>query len=169
MQNNALVTFKRHFRWASIKLDGSLSLHTLRKCCITNWANCISNPEVLILCWCLHKLHNVNTHLAKNFTYHAKDNNFSTTFTLIRFKVESHIFKIQSRSLNEENFISCFYISKRAGNDFSTSSAKITPLEDSWMDWESPIGGKIVLAKMGGGTSKTSGANNVHSLWAQVA
>ncbi len=47
MQNNALVTFKRHVRWAGIEPDGSLSIHTLRKCCITNWANSISNPEVV--------------------------------------------------------------------------------------------------------------------------
>jgi integrase len=47
MQNNALVTFKRHVRWAGIEPDGSLSIHTLQKCCITNWANSISNPEVV--------------------------------------------------------------------------------------------------------------------------
>ena len=49
MQNNALVTFKRHVRWAGIEPDGSLSIHTLRKCCITNWANSISNPEVVLV------------------------------------------------------------------------------------------------------------------------
>jgi len=47
MQNNALTTFKRHVRWAGIEPDGSLSIHTLRKCCITNWANSITNPEVV--------------------------------------------------------------------------------------------------------------------------
>jgi len=47
MQNNTLSTFKRHIRWAKIEPDESLSLHTLRKCCITNWANSITNPEVV--------------------------------------------------------------------------------------------------------------------------
>lgn len=47
MQNNTLTTFKRHVRWAGIEPDGSLSIHTLRKTCITNWANNISNPEVV--------------------------------------------------------------------------------------------------------------------------
>jgi len=47
MQNNTLVTFKRHVRWAGIEPQGSLSLHTLRKACITAWANGISNPEVV--------------------------------------------------------------------------------------------------------------------------
>ena len=45
--NNTLATFKRHVKWAGIKPQGSLSLHGLRKCCITNWANHISNPEVV--------------------------------------------------------------------------------------------------------------------------
>jgi len=47
MQNNTLTTFKRYLRWADIKPDGSLSIHTLRKSCITNWANEINNPEVV--------------------------------------------------------------------------------------------------------------------------
>jgi integrase len=47
MQNNTLTTFKRHVRWAGIKPNGSLAIHTLRKCCITNWANAINNPEVV--------------------------------------------------------------------------------------------------------------------------
>jgi len=47
MQNNTLTTFKRHVRWAGIEPQGSLSLHTLRKACITSWANSISNPEVV--------------------------------------------------------------------------------------------------------------------------
>lgn len=47
MQNNTLTTFKRHVRWAEIGPDGSLSLHTLRKACITNWANSVHNPEVV--------------------------------------------------------------------------------------------------------------------------
>lgn len=47
MQNNTLTTFKRYIRWASIKPNDSLSIHTLRKCCITNWANEINNPEVV--------------------------------------------------------------------------------------------------------------------------
>jgi integrase len=47
MQNNTLVTFKRHVKKAEIKPNGTLSLHTLRKSCITNWANEINNPEVV--------------------------------------------------------------------------------------------------------------------------
>ncbi len=47
MQNNTLATFKRHLRWAEIEPEDTLSLHTLRKCCITNWANNITNPEVV--------------------------------------------------------------------------------------------------------------------------
>ena len=47
MQNNTLSKFKRHLRWANITPEGSLSLHTLRKTCITNWANEIKNPEVV--------------------------------------------------------------------------------------------------------------------------
>lgn len=46
-QNNTLVKFKRHLRWAGIEPKGTLSIHTLRKCCITNWANEINNPEVV--------------------------------------------------------------------------------------------------------------------------
>lgn len=45
--NNTLTTFKRHVKWAGIAPQGSLSLHVLRKCCITNWANHINNPEVV--------------------------------------------------------------------------------------------------------------------------
>ncbi len=41
------MTFKRHLRWAGIEPQGQLSLHVLRKCCITNWANHVSNPEVV--------------------------------------------------------------------------------------------------------------------------
>jgi integrase len=48
MKNNILTTFKRYLRWAGIKSDGNLSIHTLRKCCITNLANEINNPEVVM-------------------------------------------------------------------------------------------------------------------------
>ena len=44
---NALIRFKRHVRLAGITPDGQLAIHTLRKCCITNWADNISNPEVV--------------------------------------------------------------------------------------------------------------------------
>jgi integrase len=47
MQNNTLNTFKRHVGWAEIKPTGTLSIHGLRKSCITNWANEINNPEVV--------------------------------------------------------------------------------------------------------------------------
>jgi len=46
LQNNTLTTFKRHAKRAGIKANGSLSIHTLRKSCITNWANRINNPQV---------------------------------------------------------------------------------------------------------------------------
>jgi len=39
MTNNTDREFKRHLRWAGIKSYGTLSLHTLRKSCIQNWAN----------------------------------------------------------------------------------------------------------------------------------
>jgi len=45
--NNTLTRFKRHVEWAGIEPQGSLSLHVLRKCCITNWANHTNNPEVV--------------------------------------------------------------------------------------------------------------------------
>lgn len=47
MQNNTLTIFKRHVKSAEIKPNGTLSLHTLRKSCIQNWANNITNPEVV--------------------------------------------------------------------------------------------------------------------------
>jgi integrase len=31
--------FKRHLKWADIKPNGTLSIHTLRKCCGKNWAD----------------------------------------------------------------------------------------------------------------------------------
>jgi len=37
--NNRLREFKRHLKWARIKANGSLSLHTLRKSCVQNWAD----------------------------------------------------------------------------------------------------------------------------------
>ena len=37
--NNRLREFKRHLKWAGIEPNGSLSLHTLRKSCVQNWAN----------------------------------------------------------------------------------------------------------------------------------
>ncbi|MBL7152075.1 MAG: site-specific integrase [Phycisphaerae bacterium] len=46
-QNNTLDTFKLRVRWAGIEPKGTLSLHTLRKSCITNWANNIKNPETV--------------------------------------------------------------------------------------------------------------------------
>jgi len=47
MQNNSLTTFKRHIKWTGIQPKGTLSIHTLRKSCIQNWANNITNPEVV--------------------------------------------------------------------------------------------------------------------------
>lgn len=45
--NNTLREFKRHVSRAEIKPNGTLNLHTLRKSCILNWSNSISNPEVV--------------------------------------------------------------------------------------------------------------------------
>jgi integrase len=39
MVNNTLREFRRHLRQARIKPNGTLSIHTLRKSCIQNWAN----------------------------------------------------------------------------------------------------------------------------------
>jgi integrase len=39
MANNVLREFKRHLRQTSIQQNGTLSIHTLRKSCIQNWAN----------------------------------------------------------------------------------------------------------------------------------
>ncbi|MFC1780987.1 tyrosine-type recombinase/integrase [Planctomycetota bacterium] len=47
MCNNSLREFKRHVKRAEIKPNGSLSIQTLRKSCCQNWANTISNPEVV--------------------------------------------------------------------------------------------------------------------------
>ena len=47
MQNNTLTNFKRYIKKAGVKPTATLSIHTLRKCCITNWANTINNPEAV--------------------------------------------------------------------------------------------------------------------------
>ncbi|MGD9110604.1 MAG: site-specific integrase, partial [Phycisphaerales bacterium] len=47
MANNVLRNFKRHLKWAGIKPTGTLSVHTLRKCCVQNWADNIKNPETV--------------------------------------------------------------------------------------------------------------------------
>jgi len=39
MENNTLSNFKRCVKWAGIEPNGTLSIHTLRKCCGQNWAN----------------------------------------------------------------------------------------------------------------------------------
>jgi len=39
MVNNVGREFKRHTKWAGIKPNGTLSMHTIRKSCIQNWAN----------------------------------------------------------------------------------------------------------------------------------
>jgi len=46
MLNNALKKFKRHIKKAGIQSSNrTLAIHTLRKSCIQNWANCNRNPE----------------------------------------------------------------------------------------------------------------------------
>jgi len=47
MFNNLNKSLERHLKWARIVPDGSLSIHTLRKACITNWCNTTSNPEIV--------------------------------------------------------------------------------------------------------------------------
>ena len=39
MVNNVGREFKRHLKWAGIKPIGTLSIHTLRKCCGKSWAD----------------------------------------------------------------------------------------------------------------------------------
>ncbi|MFC1781370.1 tyrosine-type recombinase/integrase [Planctomycetota bacterium] len=46
MANNTLRNFKRQLKRAEIKPNGTLSIHTLRKSCIQNWANMNPNPKV---------------------------------------------------------------------------------------------------------------------------
>lgn len=45
-QNNTLREFKKEYKRAGIKPNGLLTIHTLRKCAILNWARVNSNPEV---------------------------------------------------------------------------------------------------------------------------
>lgn len=45
--NNVLSTFRRHCQWAGIQPRIPVTLHDLRKACITGWANSINNPEVV--------------------------------------------------------------------------------------------------------------------------
>jgi integrase len=47
MVNNTGRDFKRHLERAGITAEDSLSIHTLRKACILNWANNINNMEVV--------------------------------------------------------------------------------------------------------------------------
>ncbi|MEJ2647988.1 MAG: site-specific integrase [Sedimentisphaerales bacterium] len=46
MINNTLRSFERQLKRAKIKPKGTLSIHTLRKSCIQNWANFNPNPKV---------------------------------------------------------------------------------------------------------------------------
>ena len=46
MQNNTLRTFHADVRRAGITPNGSLSIHTLRKSCVLNWAKVSRNPKV---------------------------------------------------------------------------------------------------------------------------
>jgi len=46
-QNNTLTVFKRDIKRAGIVPTAPLTLHGLRKCSISNWADSISNPEVV--------------------------------------------------------------------------------------------------------------------------
>jgi len=46
MSNNTNRELQRHLKHAGIEPDGQFSLHTLRKSCIQNWANNITNPKV---------------------------------------------------------------------------------------------------------------------------
>jgi integrase len=46
MANNTNRELRRHLKHAGIESDEPLSIHTLRKSCIQNWANSITNPKV---------------------------------------------------------------------------------------------------------------------------
>jgi integrase len=46
MSNNTNRELKRHLKHAGIFPDEQFSIHTLRKSCIQNWANNITNPKV---------------------------------------------------------------------------------------------------------------------------
>lgn len=50
MQNicSVLYHFKHDIQAAGIKPTGKLSIHTLRKACITNWSNTVNNPKVVM-------------------------------------------------------------------------------------------------------------------------
>ena len=46
MANNTNRELRRHLTHADIEPDEPLSIHTLRKCCIQNWASNLTNPKV---------------------------------------------------------------------------------------------------------------------------
>ena len=46
MSNNTNRDLERHLKHAGIEPEEPLSIHTLRKSCIQNWANNITNPKV---------------------------------------------------------------------------------------------------------------------------
>jgi integrase len=46
MTNNTGREFERHLRGAGIKPEETMTVHVIRKSCITNWANTINNPKV---------------------------------------------------------------------------------------------------------------------------
>ena len=46
MSNNTNRELERHLKHAGIEPEEPLSIHTLRKSCIQNWANNITNPKV---------------------------------------------------------------------------------------------------------------------------
>jgi integrase len=46
MSNNTNRELERHLKHAGIEPEEQLSIHTLRKSCIQNWANNITNPKV---------------------------------------------------------------------------------------------------------------------------
>lgn len=45
--NNLMREFRRHIEKAGIEPDGTLTLHTLRKCAGKNWADRLSNPRIV--------------------------------------------------------------------------------------------------------------------------
>lgn len=46
MSNNTNRGLRLHVKRAGVELEAPLSIHTLRKSCIQNWANNNSNPKV---------------------------------------------------------------------------------------------------------------------------
>ena len=100
MENNTLNNFKRCIKWAGIEPNGTLSIHTLRKCCGQNWAN------------------NLPPNVTKELMGHS---NIATTMKFYAQVDKDH--RIKAAAVIDE------LVSKGNAADFSTSEtdAKMTP------------------------------------------